>query len=46
MRTGVLTNAWSEGYPVYDLEYADDTLLLALITPQLQQILRAFSQAR
>ena len=41
MRTGVPTNTWSEGYPVYDLEYADDTLLLALTTPQLQQILTA-----
>ena len=38
---GVPTNTWSEGYPVYDLEYADDTLLMALTTPQLQAMLSA-----
>ena len=38
---GVPTNTWSEGYPVYDLEYADDTLLMALTTPQLQSMLSA-----
>ena len=41
VRTGVPTNTWSQGYPIYDLEYADDTLLLSLTTPQLQQILNA-----
>ena len=30
VRKGVPTNTWSERYPIYDLEYADDTLLLAL----------------
>ena len=38
---GVPTNTWSEGYPVSDLEYADDTLLLARTIPQLQSILSA-----
>ena len=40
---GVPTNTWSEseGYPVCDLEYADDTLLLARTIPQLQSILTA-----
>ena len=33
---GVPTNTWFAGYPGYDLEYADDTLLMALTTPQLQ----------
>ena len=36
---GTPTNTWSEGYPTFDLEYADDTLLLALTTPQMQDIL-------
>ena len=38
---GVPTNTWSEGYPVCDLEYADDTLLLARTIPQLPSILTA-----
>ena len=38
---GVPTNTWFAGYPGYDLEYADDTLLMALTTPQLQSMLSA-----
>jgi hypothetical protein len=41
MQQGTPTNTWSEGKPVYDIEYADDTLLFALTTPQLQPILNA-----
>ena len=41
LHTGVPTNTWSEGYPVYDLEYADDTLLLATTIAQLQSFLTA-----
>ena len=37
--TGVPTNTWSVGNPTYDLEYADDTLLISLTTPQLQNFL-------
>ena len=36
---GIPTNTWSEGYPLYDLEYADDTLLMVLANPQLQSML-------
>ena len=36
---GVPVNTWSVGHPTYDLEYADDTLLTSLTTPQLQQFL-------
>ena len=38
---GVATNTWSVLRPVYDLEYADDTLLLSLTTRQMQSILTA-----
>ena len=38
---GVATNTWSVGHPVYDLEYADDTLLVSLTTPQMQSMLNA-----
>ena len=38
---GIPSNTWSEGHPVADLEYADDTLLLALTMPQLQAHLSA-----
>ena len=37
---GVPGNAWSTGHPIFDLKYADDTLLLSLTTPQLQSTLR------
>ena len=40
MSSGVATNTWSVGKPVYDVEYADDTLLLARTTTQLQAILQ------
>ena len=44
---GQPVNTWSVARPVYDLEYADDTLLLSLTTTQLQRILTAQeSQAR
>ena len=38
---GVAANTWSVLRPVYDLEYADDTLLLSLTTTQMQSILTA-----
>ena len=38
---GVATNTWSVLRPVYDLAYADDTLLLSLTTTQMQSILTA-----
>ena len=41
MAHGVPCNNWSVGKPVYDLEYADDTALMALTLPQLQEFLRA-----
>ena len=31
---GIPTNTWSVGKPVYDLEYADDTLLIAVTKPK------------
>ena len=37
----VPTNTWSVGKPVYDLEYADDTLLIAVTKPQAEEFLRA-----
>ena len=40
-RRGIPSNTWSEGHPVADLEYADDTLLLSLTIPQLQAHLNA-----
>ena len=44
---GQPVNTWSVARPVYDLEYADDTLLLSLTTTQLQRILTALeSQAK
>ena len=41
---GAPCNTWSEGRPIYDVEYADDTLLLALTTMQMQLFLSAFEQ--
>ena len=35
------TNTWSAGRPVYDIEYADDTLLMGLTTTQIQAFLSA-----
>ena len=43
---GIPTNTWSVARPTHDIEYADDTLLMALTTTQLQNILHALeSQA-
>ena len=39
LTAGTPMNTWSVAHPHYDLEYADDTLLLALTTPQLQKFL-------
>ena len=36
---GVLTNTWSVGKPVYDLEYADDTLLFGISTDVVEEYL-------
>ena len=44
LEKGIPTNTWSEGNPIYDLEYADDTLLLSLTTPQLQNFLRELEE--
>ena len=38
---GTPTNSWSVGKPVYDLEYADDTLLISVTKPQMNDILKA-----
>ena len=38
---GVPTNVWSVNHPFFDLEYADDTLLFSLTTPQGQSMLHA-----
>ena len=35
----IATNTWSVGKPVYDLEYADDTLPTGMTTTQLQAFL-------
>ena len=36
LNTGVPCNSWSTGKPVYDMEYADDTVLIGVTTQQLQ----------
>ena len=41
LRKGTATNTWSINRPTFDLEYADDTLLMALTTTQLQSMLQA-----
>ena len=38
---GIPQNTWSIGKPVYDLEYADDTALMAVSIPQLENFLHA-----
>ena len=43
-RQGTPTNTWSVHRPTYDVEYVDDTLLLGLTTPQLEQMLHAIEQ--
>ena len=40
LKNNIATNTWSVGKPTYDLEYADDTLLLSMTTTQLQAFLR------
>ena len=40
LSVGVPTNTWSVCKPIYDLEYADDTLLLSVTPPQLEEFLR------
>ena len=40
-RQGTPTNTWSINHPTFDVEYADDTLLIGLTAPQLEQMLRA-----
>ena len=45
-QNGTPTNTWSVNRPTFDLEYADDTLLISLTTTQLQSFLSALeSQA-
>ena len=45
-RNGTPTNTWSVNSPTFDLEYADDTLLISLTTTQMQSFLNALeSQA-
>ena len=41
LRTGTPTNTWSVGKPIFDIEYADDTLLFGITTPQLESMLHA-----
>ena len=38
---GVATHTWSTSFPTYDLEYADDTLLMGLTESQLNGMLQA-----
>ena len=40
LRQDTPTNTWSVGKPVYDLKYADVTLLMAVTKPQAEEILR------
>ena len=40
LSTGIPTNTWSVGKPVYDLEYADDTLLFGLTATAVEECLR------
>ena len=42
--TGQPCNTWSVGRPTYDLEYADDTLLISLTIPQMQEFLTGLEQ--
>ena len=35
---GVPRNTWSQGFPTYDLEYADDTPIMAQTTLELQHM--------
>ena len=40
LRHGIPTNTWSVGKPVYDLEYADDTLLFGISVQVVEEYLR------
>ena len=44
LQQGQPTNTWSVRNPTYDLEYADDTLLMSLTTPQMQAFLTGLEQ--
>ena len=39
--TGVPTNTWSIGRPVYDIEYADDTMIISVTRSQAEEMLKA-----
>ena len=41
LRTGTPTNTWSVGKPIFDIGYADDTLLFGIATPRLESMLHA-----
>ena len=41
LRTDTPTNTWSVGKPIFDIEYADDTPLFGITTPQLESMLDA-----
>ena len=40
LKHGVPTNTWSVGKPIYDLEYADDTLLFGVSTQVVEEYLK------
>ena len=40
LKHGVPTNTWSVGKPIYDLEYADDTLLFGISTQVVEEYLK------
>ena len=44
IQQGTPTNTWSIGKPVFDVEYADDTLIFGISTPQLESMLQALEQ--
>ena len=41
---GIATTTWSVGRPTYDLEYADDILLISLTTTQMEHLLHTIEQ--
>ena len=40
LKHGIPTNTWSVGKPIYDLEYADDTLLFGISTQAVEEYLK------
>ena len=44
IRTGVPQNVWSVGRPIFDVEYADDMLVMAITTPQCEHFLHAIEK--